>query len=192
MRSSGAILWIFGMPTDSFLLREVFSFCHEFTLILNTKWRDLNSRLGGCGIYVSEIYFSEIYFSIFLKNKEGEKDWSDPQSDSMIQLKARGLLHMECEYFVHHIWSTFRGLSISQPWSSRKYLEDYTTYLKEGLKATRRVFWLLEVLEDAVQVLDTCRTQLRRARGLVRPGTAGLLTGIECSRVRQYKPPHKT
>jgi hypothetical protein len=57
------------MPTDSFLLREVFSSCHEFTLILKSKWRDLNSRLGGYGIYVSEIYFSNL-----LKNKEGEKD----------------------------------------------------------------------------------------------------------------------
>jgi len=46
-----------------------FHFCHEFTLILKSKWRDLNSRLGGCGIYVSEIYFS-----YFLKNKEEEKD----------------------------------------------------------------------------------------------------------------------
>ena len=56
------------MPTDSFLLREVFSICHEFTLILKSKWRNLNSRLGGCGICVSEIYFS-----IFLENKEGKK-----------------------------------------------------------------------------------------------------------------------
>ena len=53
------------MPTDSFLLGEVFSFCHEISLILKSKWRDLNSRLGGYGIYVSEIYFS-----IFLKNKK--------------------------------------------------------------------------------------------------------------------------
>ena len=34
------------------------------------------------------------------------------------------------------------------------------------------------------EVLDVCRTRLRRARGLVRPGATGLLTGIECSRVR--------
>jgi len=34
------------------------------------------------------------------------------------------------------------------------------------------------------QVLDACRTRLRRARGLVRPGAAGLLIDIECSRVR--------
>ena len=33
-------------------------------------------------------------------------------------------------------------------------------------------------------VLDACRTRLRRARGLVRPGAVGLLIGIECSRVR--------
>jgi hypothetical protein len=45
-----------------------FSFCHEFTSILKSKWRDLNSRLGGCMIYVSEIYFS-----IFLENKEEKR-----------------------------------------------------------------------------------------------------------------------
>ena len=131
------------MPTDSFLLREVFNFCHEFTLILKSKWRDLNSRLGGCGIYVSEIYFSNI-----LENNE-KKDWSDPQPDSAIQPKARGLLHMEREYFAHHIWSRFRDLSTSQPRSNQKHLKDYSMYLKEGPEATRRTFWLLEVLEDA-------------------------------------------
>ena len=34
------------------------------------------------------------------------------------------------------------------------------------------------------EVLDASRTRLRRARGLVRPGAAGLLIGIEYSRVR--------
>jgi hypothetical protein len=34
------------------------------------------------------------------------------------------------------------------------------------------------------QVLNACRTRIQRARGLVRPGAAGLLIGIECSRVR--------
>ena len=34
------------------------------------------------------------------------------------------------------------------------------------------------------QVPNACRTRLQRARGLVRPGTAGLLIGIECSIVR--------
>ena len=30
-------------------------------MILKSKWRDLNSRLGGRGIYVSEIYFSNFW-----------------------------------------------------------------------------------------------------------------------------------
>ena len=34
------------------------------------------------------------------------------------------------------------------------------------------------------QVLDACRTRLRRAQGLVRPEAKGLLTSIECSRIR--------
>ena len=42
-------------------------FCHEF-LILKTKLRDLNLRLGGHGICASEIYFS-----IFLENNEGKR-----------------------------------------------------------------------------------------------------------------------
>ena len=79
-----------------------------------------------------------------------EKDWSDPQPDFTIQPKARELLHMEREYFTHHIWSKFRCFSISQPRSKRKYLEDYSTYLKEGPEATRRTLWLLEVLKDAL------------------------------------------
>ena len=125
----------------------------------------------------------DLFFKFFWKIKE-EKDWSDPQPNFAIQPKARGLLHMESEYFAHHIWSRFWGLSTSQPRSNYKYLEDFSAHQKEDPEATRRMFWLLEVLEDAVQVLDACRTRLRRARGLIRPGTAGLLTGIECSRVR--------
>ena len=33
------------------------------------------------------------------------------------------------------------------------------------------------------EALDACRTRLQRARGLVRPGTTGLPTGIEYPRV---------
>ena len=134
--------------------------------------RDFDLRLGGCGICALEIYFSIFFWKI--KNK---KDWSDTQPDSTIQPKARGLLHMEREYFAYHIWSEFRGLSTSQPRSNRKYLNDYSTYLKKRPEATRRMFWLLEAL-------DACRTQLRRARGLVRPGVVRLLIGLECSRIK--------
>src|SRR6185503_17974101 len=42
----------------------------------------------------------------------------------------------------------------------------------------------LKYSKTSSQVLDACRTKLRRARVLVRPGAAGLLIGIECSRVR--------
>ena len=76
------------------------------------KMQDFDLRLGGCRICASEIYFSKILEIM------KEKDWSDPQPDSAIQPKAQGLLHMECEYFAHHIWSRFRGLSTSQPRSS--------------------------------------------------------------------------
>ena len=41
----------------------------------------------------------------------------------------------------------------------------------------------LKYSKTTSQVLDACRTRLR-ARGLVRPGAAGLLVGIEYSRVR--------
>ena len=102
--------------------------------------RDFDLRLGG----LLDIGIRDLFFNFFWKI-----DWSDPQPDSAIQPKARGLLHMEREYFAHHIWSRFQGLSTSQPRSKRKYLKDYSTYLKEGPEATRRMFWLLEVLEDA-------------------------------------------
>ena len=55
-------------------------------------------KTRGCGICVSEIYFS-----IFLQNKEGKKTEVTHQSDSAIQPKARVLLHIEREYFAHHI-----------------------------------------------------------------------------------------
>ena len=52
----------------------------------------------------------------------------------------------------------------------QKQPEGYADYLKYS--------------KTSGQVLDACRTRLQRARGLVRPGAAGLLIGIECSRVR--------
>ena len=132
--------------------------------------RDFDLRLRACGICASEIYFLN-----FLENK-GEKDWSDAQPDSAIQPKAGGLLHMEREYFAHHIWSRFRGLSTSQPRSNQKYLEDYSTYLKEGLEGTRRMFWLLEVLEDALP--STRRLQDLAAKSSGPCQVRGSRTGI--------------
>ena len=42
----------------------------------------------------------------------------------------------------------------------------------------------LKYLKTPSQVLNDCRTRLRRAQGLVRAGVVGLLIGIECSRLR--------
>ena len=64
---------------------------------------------------------SGIYFSNFLENKE-EKEWSDPQPDSTIQPKARGQLHMEHDYFGHHIWSRYRGMSTLQPRNNQEFI----------------------------------------------------------------------
>ena len=68
--------------------------------------------------------------------------------------------------------------------ATNKYLEDYLKYSKEGLGAPDGCSDHLKYSKTPLQVLNACRTRLRRARGLVRPGVAGLLIGIECSRVR--------
>ena len=113
-----------------------------------------------------------------------EKDWSDPQPDSAIQPKARGLLHMEREYFAHHIWSKFRGLSTSQPQSNQKYLRTTRRIWRRAKKQPEGCSDYLKYSKTPGHVLDACRTRLWRARGLVRPRAAGLLIGIEFSRVR--------
>ena len=112
------------------------------------------------------------------------KDWSDPQPDSVIQPKARG----------YSIWSTSTSRTI--------YDQDFRAWAPHSLEAngntwrtTQRIwrkdqkqpegcFDYLKYSKTPSQVLDACRTRLRRSRGLVRPGTAGLLIDIECSRVR--------
>ena len=119
---------------------------------------DFDLRLGAAG-YVHQRFIFQFFWEIMK-----EKDWSDPQPDSAIQPKARGLLHMEREYFAHHIWSRFRGLSTSQPRSKRKYLKHYSTYLKEGPEAIGRLFWLLEILKDAQP--STRRLQVSATKSL--------------------------
>ena len=91
---------------------------------------------------------------------------------------------MEREYFAHHILSRFRGMSTSQPRGKRKYLKDYSTCLKEGPESTRKMFRLLEVLEYAPSSTRRLQDSATKSSGLVRPRAAGLLTDIECSRVR--------
>ena len=95
------------------------------------------------------------------------------------------------------------GYSICSVSTSRTiYDQDFVAWAPHSLEATgstwrtTRCIWrkaqkqpegcsdYLMYSKMPSQVLDACRTRLRRARGLVRPGAAGLIIGIECSRVR--------
>ena len=55
-------------------------------------------KTRGCGIYVLEIYFSN-----FLENKEEKKTEVTLSLILQFNLRLGGLLHMEREYYVHHI-----------------------------------------------------------------------------------------
>ena len=55
----------------------------------------------------------------------------------------------------------------------------------EALDGTLEAVEALDgALEDIFRVFDAYRTQLRMAQGLVRSGTAGLLTSVEYSKIR--------
>ena len=93
-----------------------------------------------------------------------------------------------------------RGYSIWSASTSRSiYDQDFRTWAPHRLEAnestwrTTRRIWrkdqkqlegCLKYSKMPSQVLDACKTRLRRAWGLVRPGAAGLFIGIEYSRVR--------
>ena len=77
----------------------------------------------------------------------------------------------------------------------KKHSEDYTKHSmdsEDGQPAPEALDALVAQImksrssqstqRTSSEVLDAYRTRLRRTRGLVRPGTAGLLTGAECSR----------
>ena len=94
------------------------------------------------------------------------------------------LLHMEREYIACHIVRRNSGqehlIASTQP---RKYSEDYSRRSRDSKPKQ----WIPKALEGTrwtpSEVLNACTTRLRRARGLVGPGTAGLPTGTEYSRV---------
>ena len=105
--------------------------------------RDFDLRLGGCGICTSEIYFL-----IFLENNERKRlKWPSARfCDSTYGSGATpyGARVLRAPYMIK-TW----GLEHLIASNNRKYLENYSMYLKEGIEATRRMFWLLEVLDDA-------------------------------------------
>ena len=63
----------------------------------------------------------------FFKNRPEDK--SDPQPDTPVQPKARGLLHMEREYIAHHIKRSDSGLEhLIASMQPKKYSEDYSKH----------------------------------------------------------------
>jgi len=117
-------------------------------------------------------------------SKTRPEDRNDPQPDPSVQPKARGLLHMEREHVAHHIKRRNLGLEhLIASMQPEKYSKDYSRRSKDSKPEQ----WILEALEStrwtSSEVLNACGTRPGRAQGLVRPGAAGLLTGMEYSRV---------
>jgi len=98
------------------------------------------------------------------------EDWFDPQPNSSIQPKARGLLYIECEFITHHINDDSKLEHLIASMQSKKFLEDCSKHSTDHRSPRIR--------------LHTCSTRLRRAREFVRPGAARLLISVKYSRVR--------
>ena len=90
---------------------------------------------------------------------------------------------MEREYFVHYMIK-FSGLDHLTALKQPEVLGGLLEVFKGRPEAPDGCLDRLKYSKTPLQVLDACRTRLRRARGLVRPGAAGLVICIECSRVR--------
>ena len=174
-----AISWIFGMPTDSFLFREVFIFATSSHWFLNLN--------GGIQIQesgVAEYMYQRFIFQFFWKIKKKKKT----------EVTLSMILRFNLRLGGYSIWSASTSRTI--------YDQDFRAWAPRSLEAngstwrTTRRIWrkdqkqpegysdFLKYSKTPSQVLNVCRTRLRRARGLVRPGAAGLLIDIECSRVR--------
>ena len=98
------------------------------------------------------------------------EDWFDPHSDSAIQPKARGLLHMKPEYIAHHIKEDVELEHLIASMQSRNYLEDYSkhTWIFET------AWWspeLVKVLEERLQKYSTpTKLDYEELGGLLDPG----------------------
>ena len=82
---------------------------------------------------------------------------------------------MELEYIAHHIDQDSGLEHLAASMQSKKVLGRLLEVLDEALKDSRNI---RSTRRTSSEVLDACRTRLQRARGLVRPGAAGLLTGV--------------
>ena len=65
----------------------------------------------------------------------------------------------------------------------KKYSEDYSKHSMD-IRLGDELHKQSKHSKTPLEALDACRIRLRRAQGLVKPGAAGLLTGVEYSRVR--------
>ena len=75
-------------------------------------------------------------------------------------------------------WAPHSLGTIGSTWTTTRHMRRKAQKQPEGHSD------YLKYSKTLNQVLDACRTRVQRARGLVRPGAAGLLIGIECSRVK--------
>ena len=95
---------------------------------------------------------------------------------------------MEREFTAHHLKDVNSGLDhLIASVQSRKYSKDYLKYSTDDSMCCKHSIDYLKhskYLKASSEALDACRTRLRRAWGLVRPGAVALSTGIECSRIR--------
>ena len=107
--------------------------------------RDFDLRLGGIGICASEIYFS-----IFLENKKGKKT----------EVTLSLILRFNLRLGGYSIWSASTSRTIYDqdfgawaPYSLGATTSTWRTTRwsrRRNPETTRRMFWLLEVLDDAL------------------------------------------
>ena len=82
------------------------------------------------------MWHQRFIFQISCKIKE-EKDLSDPQHDSTIQPKTRGLLHMEREFIAHHIKDDSGLEHLIASMQPRNYSKDYPKHSVNVFRSTR-------------------------------------------------------
>ena len=93
---------------------------------------------------------------------------------------------MEREFIARYIKGRFQGMRTSQSRCNQKVLRKLVEVLDRSVhqKPSREHMEDSKHWKTSSEVLNACRIRLRRARGLVRPGAAGLLTGVGSSRIR--------
>ena len=132
--------------------------------------RDFDLRLRGCGICASVIYFSNFFGKSWRKKTEetlnlilwfnlrlgGYSIWSTSTSRTIYD-QDFGTWAPHSLEAIGSTWGTTRRI-----WR-KAFLGG--VYLKEVSEATRRTFWLLEVLEDARQSTQRLQNSATKSSG---------------------------